>query len=186
MTSSLKLFNEEGGGNPLSDLATTKNLQELGYLSRVSIQISSTDFFGIGLRKPAGSQSSAQLSIANIGACTVLSKVLLSFTRYFVDVLESSCTWRYALQDDRRRLTKTVTETFDRILRYVYGIDSKLKSTADSDSKPMDSVLLKSITDVQTKLDATKKPKPTVMAALLPAASHLVDSFLPASSAALR
>lgn len=119
-------------------------------------------------------------------ACTVLSKVLLSFTRYFVDVLESSCTWRYALQDDQRRLTKTVTETFDRILRYVYGIDSKLKSTADSDSKPKDSVLLKSITDVQTKLDAAKKPKPTVMAALLPAASHLVDSFLPASSAALR
>lgn len=90
------------------------------------------------------------------------------------------------MQDDRRRLNKTVTETFDRILRYTYGIDSKPKLTADTDSKSKDGVLFTSITDTQTKLDADKKPKPKMMGALLPAASHLVDSFLSTSSGALR
>lgn len=115
---------------------------------------------------------------------TVLSKALLSFTRYFVDVLESSCTWKFAAHDDRRRLNKTLTTTFDRILHYAYSIDSKPNTVAESKSK--DDTLFKLNTDTQFKLDADRKPKPRIMAPLLPAASHLVDSFLSTSSGALR
>jgi nuclear pore complex protein Nup188 len=112
--------------------------------------------------------------------------VLLSFTRYFVDVLESSCTWTFAVQDDRRRLSHTVTNTFDRVLRYAYGINSQPPSSPDTDSNSKDNVLFKTITDTQAELDAQKKPKPRIMGALLPAASHLVDTFLSTSSGSLR
>ena len=99
-----------------------------------------------------------------------ISKVLLSFTRYFVDVLESSCTWKFAVYDDRRLLSKTLTKTFDRILCYAYGIDSHHKPS----------------TEAQSKLGADKNSKPTIMGPLLPAAAHIVDSFLSTSSGTIR
>jgi nuclear pore complex protein Nup188 len=166
--------------------ATRKNLQELGYLSKVSIQFTSPASFGVVLGKSLALNPYRWFSITNFTAFAVLSKVLLSFTRYFGDVLESSSTWKYALQDDRRRLSRTVTKTFDRILRYAYGIDSKAKPTADTGSHPDDRALVKLIPNDQARMDANKKPKPPIMAALLPAASHLVDSFLSTSSGALR
>lgn len=52
----------------------------------------------------------------------ILSKTLLVFTKYFVDFLESSCTWKFLIADERRQLTKTVTTTFDRVLQYSFGL----------------------------------------------------------------
>lgn len=113
----------------------------------------------------------------------VLSKSLLSFTRYFVNVLESSCNWKFAAHDDRRRLTKVLTTTFDRILHFAYSMESQLKS--DAENKPKNSVF-KSNTGTQADGEAEKKPKSKIMGPLLPAAAHLVDSFLSTSSGTLR
>jgi nuclear pore complex protein Nup188 len=81
-------------------------------------------------------------------------------------------------------MNKTLASTFDRVLRYAYGVDSR--STPDTESKPKDDTLFNSITNIQSKQVADKKPKPKIMGALLPAASHLVDSFLSTSSGTLR
>jgi nuclear pore complex protein Nup188 len=86
----------------------------------------------------------------------VLSKVVLSFTRYLVEVLESSCTWKFVEQDDRRLLSKTITKSFDKILHYAYGIEAISEGTSK------------------------------LMSPLVPAASHIVDSFLSTSSGTLR
>lgn len=146
------------------------------------------EFVANAVQRRSGVKSSARFGneeSAGFGVPDqVLSKALLSFTRYFVDVLESSCTWKFAAHDDRRRLSKTLTTTFDHILRYAYGIDSQPKS--DTESKPKDSTLFRSITDAQARPDADKKHKPRIMGPLLPAAAHLVDSFLSTSSGALR
>lgn len=125
-----------------------------------------------------------RLSEADLGYLTVFSKVLVSFTRYFVDVLESSCTWNYAVQDDRRRLAMTVTNTFNRILLCAYGIDSIPKLDENGNSKNMDKMSRKATSP--NRPTGEKKLNAKMMTGLLPAATHIADSFLSTSSGALR
>jgi len=65
----------------------------------------------------------------------VLSKVLLSFTRFLVDAFESSCTWKFFDQDDCRQLRKNIAGTFVKILHYAYGIEESIAETVDSASE---------------------------------------------------
>jgi nuclear pore complex protein Nup188 len=106
----------------------------------------------------------------------VLSKILLSFTRYFLDVLESSRDWKYASHDDRRRLSWTVGKTFDKLLQYSYGVDSPLEpTTVDDQVSESPSILYP-----PPKKDKDKVTK--IMEPLVLSASHIVDSFLTSSA----
>jgi len=58
----------------------------------------------------------------------VLSKVILSFSRYLIDVLESSFSWRFVSENDRRLLTWNISTTFNKVLRYVFGIEAAADS----------------------------------------------------------
>lgn len=87
----------------------------------------------------------------------ILSKTLLAFTRYLVDVLETSCVSKYAIADDRRRIIRIITSTFDHILSYTYGLN--VDSTTDS--KPL-------------------------MGTLVASSSVIVESFLSPTSGTLR
>jgi nuclear pore complex protein Nup188 len=78
----------------------------------------------------------------------VLGKVILSFTRTFLDVLESASTWRFVNLEERVLLISRITSGFNNILKYSYSIDD----SADLSSK--------------------------ITGMLAPAATHLVDSFL--------
>lgn len=98
----------------------------------------------------------------------VLAKILLSFTRYLVDVFESSSTWKFVEQNDCRRLSKTIAKTFDRILHYAYGLEISASTSKASES-----------------ISSVSEPM-AMMGALLPAASHITDSFLSTSSGTLR
>ena len=86
----------------------------------------------------------------------VLSKTLLSYTRYMVDVLESSCAWKFETLDDLRELNRNIMRAFNNILCYSYG----LEGTPDSASH--------------------------LMRPLSESAAHIVDSFLNESSSTLR
>ena len=127
------------------------------------------DFAANAVRRKSSSKSSARFvngeDIRTGIPDQVLSKILLSFTRYLVDVLESSCTWKFAVQDDRRRLSRIIEVTFDKILVYTYSIES----TSDS-----------------VKMEGEKEKTAKIMQALAPSASHLVETFLSASSGTLR
>jgi len=114
----------------------------------------------------------------------VLSKVLLSFTRFLVDAFESSCTWKFFDQDDCRQLRKNIAGTFVKILHHAYGIEESIAETVDSTSeqttpKPLVSKLAFSDSSIPKK-------KPKIMAAFEPAAQHITDSFLSISSGSLR
>lgn len=107
----------------------------------------------------------------------VLIEVLLYFTRYLTEVLESSYTWQFDQPGDQLQLTKTIMSSFDKMLTYYFGIqgtpeepheDSNLKSDLIKDSK-----------------DHTDLAVP-IMGALMPAAMHIVDSFLSKSSGPMR
>jgi nuclear pore complex protein Nup188 len=108
----------------------------------------------------------------------VLSKILLSFTRYLVDVFESSCTWKFVDQDDCRRLSMTISKTFDNILRYAYGLEVPIPPLKTSES----------ITILQKSKPPSKKQEiPTkILLALDSAASHIIESFLSTSTGTLR
>lgn len=114
-----------------------------------------------------------------------ISKVILSFTRYLLDVLESSCTWRFVELDDCRRLRKIIAGTFDKILYYAYGLTESSHDDPLSTSKiphPKQDISKPRVSqDIQSKT-----PTPKMMAALEPAALHITDSFLSPSSGALR
>jgi len=112
----------------------------------------------------------------------VLSKVLLSFTRYLVDVLESSCFWKFVDPDDSRRLRKNITGTFDKILCYTFSIENTVSENLDS--KPP-TVIFQSQTFVSKTLDPNVPP-PGLMGPLESAASYIIESFLSTSSGTLR
>ena len=118
------------------------------------------DFVANAITRRCGKKSSARFDDGEERSTGIpdqaLSKVVLSFTRYLIDVLESSCTWKFVEQDDRRRLGKTITQSFDKILHYVYGIEASSEDTSK------------------------------LISPLLPAASHIIDSFLSTSSGTLR
>lgn len=96
----------------------------------------------------------------------IVSKVLLTFARYFTDVFEACSTWKFADQDDCRRLCKTIATTFDRILHYTCGLETSVPNLKGSES--------------------TTKPETKLMGPLESAALHITDSFLSTTSGSLR
>ncbi|TVY90578.1 Nucleoporin [Lachnellula willkommii] len=54
----------------------------------------------------------------------ILSKIILSFSRYLIDVLESSFSWKFVTENDRRLLTWTLSTTLNKVLEYVFGIEA--------------------------------------------------------------
>lgn len=115
----------------------------------------------------------------------VLSKVIFSFTRYLLDVLESSCTWKFLELDDCRRLRKIITGTFDKILYYTYGLNVTSHDESDTVARvPLPRNLKLKVSLVKPL--QSKISTPNMMAALEPAALHITDSFLSTSSGTLR
>ncbi|KAI9046659.1 hypothetical protein LZ554_009400 [Drepanopeziza brunnea f. sp. 'monogermtubi'] len=111
-----------------------------------------------------------------------LSKVLLSFARYLNEVLESSRTWKYNTQDDRRRIHHTIGTAFTKILRYAFGIDASTEP--EKDDNPVSERALSPWSP--QVMDEKKAVKPKVMEALMAPAIYLVESFLPTTSGTLR
>ncbi|QSZ37605.1 hypothetical protein DSL72_008704 [Monilinia vaccinii-corymbosi] len=104
----------------------------------------------------------------------VLSEVLLYFTRYLTEVLESSYTWQFDQPGDQLQLTKTIMSSFDEILMYSFGIQG-VPEEPQSDSHP--------------KSDFVKDDEDRaipIMGSLIPAAMHIVNSFLSKSSGPMR
>ncbi|RDW64870.1 hypothetical protein BP6252_10521 [Coleophoma cylindrospora] len=81
----------------------------------------------------------------------VLSTVLLSFTHYMVDVLESSCTWRFSVTEERHALVKNISITLETILCSTHSISGCSEAGMGA------------------------------MAALMPAASHILNTFVSTS-----
>ncbi|KAI9648045.1 hypothetical protein NHQ30_002673 [Ciborinia camelliae] len=104
----------------------------------------------------------------------VLSEVLLYFTRYLTEVLESSYTWQFDQPGDQLQLIKTIMSSFDKMLTYSFGIQGAPEEMPQSDPHP--------------KPDLSKDPDSAlpIMGALMPAAMHIVDSFLSKSSGPMR
>lgn len=102
----------------------------------------------------------------------ILSKVLLSFTRTFIDVFQSGCNWKYAKPEQRLLLHRRIADIFRDVLRYTYGVDdsSPLPTTQNSLSpfKKDAFSLLK-----QDEKTHAKLTEPLNASAVL-----LVDSFL--------
>lgn len=99
----------------------------------------------------------------------VLSEVLLSFTRYLTEVLESSYTWQFDQPSDQLQLTRTIMSSFDEILRYSFGIQGTPEEPPQSDL-----------------VNDDEHPAVPIMGALVPAAMHIIDSFLSKSSGPMR
>lgn len=106
----------------------------------------------------------------------VLSEILLSFTRYLVDVWESFRDWKYAINDDRRRLSQTIVSTFDKLLKYAYGVDSPAEVMGDESDESTYKSFLKPASK-KSRQKATKLMEPLMLSAL-----HIVDSFLATTS----
>lgn len=115
----------------------------------------------------------------------VIQNVLLSFTRYLLDALERSCTWKFVELDDCRRLRKIITETFDKILYYTYGLYNSSPDESDLTAKTPQSKKFKLKVPGSAKLQL-KIPTPKLMAPLEPAALHIIDGFLSTTSGTLR
>ncbi|KAI9812889.1 MAG: hypothetical protein M1827_004407 [Pycnora praestabilis] len=82
----------------------------------------------------------------------IVKNVLLAFERTMVDVFESSPNWRFAILEERLEINMRITNTFNKILCYSYGIDDNSK--------------------------ANEK----ILGILTPAAEYLIDVFLSTSS----
>jgi nuclear pore complex protein Nup188 len=146
------------------------------------------DVVANAIMRRSGSSSPARFTKGkDVGAGIpdhVLSKVLLHFTRYSTDVLESSFSWKFVTQNDRRRLCQSTTIIFDRILRYVYGIEPT-PETHNSTTSKMDSIEMSSrIRPSEHKITTELASKLT--GALIPSATQIVESFLSTSSSSLR
>jgi len=111
----------------------------------------------------------------------VISKVLLYFTRYMVNVMESSCTWKFDNTDDRLQISKNITATLDTVLYYAYGIQGFPDKTPESRLKKNS----RSSTKSGEELAAAESAR-QIMGPLVPAATYLVEAFLSTSSGALR
>jgi nuclear pore complex protein Nup188 len=113
----------------------------------------------------------------------VLSKVLLSFTRYLTEVLESSTTWRFVDQDERLQLTKSIMLSFDRMLVFAFGI----QGVQEPGPKPLsEKVDAEQDPDSGDDTKTSTKSAVQVNAALTQAATYIVESFLSKSSGPLR
>ncbi|KAF7864045.1 hypothetical protein EAF04_007010 [Stromatinia cepivora] len=108
----------------------------------------------------------------------VLSEVLLYFTRYLTEVLESSYTWQFDMPGDQLQLTWTIMSSFEKILTYAFGIQGDPEEQPQSDSHPKSDI-------GRDPKDHRDVPVP-IMGALMAAAMHIVDSFLSKSSGPMR
>ncbi|KAH6673138.1 nucleoporin-like protein [Halenospora varia] len=113
----------------------------------------------------------------------LLSKTLLYFTRYLIDVLESSFSWKFGAQNDRRRICKAISTTFDKVLRYVHGIETSPTSTEAFEATENDPEMSK-LAKSESKINAEIASKITGI--LISSASQIADSFLSTSSSALK
>jgi nuclear pore complex protein Nup188 len=86
----------------------------------------------------------------------ILSTVLLSFTRTMVDVFESACNWRFAVEKQRLELSEHISTVLQNILHYTYSVD-----------------------DMSSKEEKLTK-------VLNPAAIYIVDFFLSTGSGQIR
>ncbi|KAF7939052.1 uncharacterized protein EAE98_001388 [Botrytis deweyae] len=108
----------------------------------------------------------------------VLSEVLLHFTRYLTEVLESSYTWQFDQPSDQLQLTKTIMSSFEKMLTYSFGIQGDPEELPQSDSR--------SKSDLGRDSKDHQDPAIPIMSALSPAAMHIVDSYLSKSSGPMR
>lgn len=100
-----------------------------------------------------------------------ITKILLFFSKYLVEVLENSCIWKYQCDDDRRSLNYAITSSFQQILEYCYGLEVPTPSS----------------TAWETKIPSSQiKEKLPLMGVLIPSAAFVVESFLSVSCGNLR
>ena len=86
----------------------------------------------------------------------LLSKILSSFTRTLVDVFESACNWRFAIQEQRLQLSELVSRGFSNVLYYTHGVDD------------------------------SSRPEVKLTKSLMPAAEYIIEAFLSTTSGHLR
>lgn len=132
-------------------------------------------------RKNAGKSSDRFQDEKDIGTGIpdqLISKIFLAYTTYMVDVLESSCTWKFVSNDDQRHLTRSIGSTLLKLLQCVYGLESSIASAGQGENDKT-----KSFTKMI--LQGTQKPV-KLMDALLPSASFIVQNFLSTSPGTLR
>jgi nuclear pore complex protein Nup188 len=142
------------------------------------------DFACNAVRRRSGAKSSARLADGDENISTgipdqVLAKILLSFTRYLVDVLESSPGWKYAEQGDRQRICEIISRTYNKVLVYAYGIETSIDTREEEP-------LIKTNRLRQPANPSKKENLTKIMEPLMPSALLLVDGFLSASSGTLR
>lgn len=120
----------------------------------------------------------------------ILSKVLLFFTRYLIDVLESSFGWKFITQNDRRCLSKAVAATFDKTLRYVYGIEGASKKEEEKGEEKKEQHAVELASKLSSKKNShsksAKELASKITGVLIASASQIVESFLATSSSSLR
>jgi nuclear pore complex protein Nup188 len=142
------------------------------------------DYASHAVRRRSRARSSRRLNDGDedIGTAIpdqVLAKVLLAFTRYLVDVLESSPGWKFAEQGDRRCISEIIGRTYNKVLEYAYGIENSIET---KEEEPMMINRLLRLAEPSVKREKVTK----IMEALMPSALLLVDSFLSTSSGTLR
>lgn len=81
----------------------------------------------------------------------VLSTVLRSCTQYMVDVLESSCTWRFSITEERHALITNISITLEKIICSTHSVSGSSEAGTGT------------------------------MAALMPAASHILNTIVSSS-----
>ncbi|PBP15728.1 hypothetical protein BUE80_DR013552 [Diplocarpon rosae] len=112
-----------------------------------------------------------------------LAKILLSFSRYLNEVLESSRTWKYNSPDDRWRISNIIGTGFDKILRYALGIDTTVEPENENQEK---TELAIASWPLPAKGEKQKEKRTKIMEAFMPASQYLVECFLTTSSGNLR
>jgi nuclear pore complex protein Nup188 len=112
------------------------------------------------LRRKAGSKSLVRHGSKEDQGTGVpeqtLSKILSSYTRTLVDVLESACNWRFVIQEQRLELSELISRGFNNILYYTHGVDD------------------------------SSRPEVKLTKSLMPAAQYIIEAFLSTTSGHLR
>ncbi|KAH7409165.1 nucleoporin-like protein [Cadophora sp. MPI-SDFR-AT-0126] len=116
------------------------------------------------------------------------SNIIFSFARYFVEVLESSRTWKYNSQDDRRWISKIIASSFDNILNYAFGLEApiELDPAETQDTANSEKALVRFSPMARQNGDLKDEKQTKVMEGLMLGASHIIESFLSTSSGTLR
>jgi len=86
----------------------------------------------------------------------LLSKIISSYTRTLVDVFESACNWRFAIQEQRLQLSELISKGFNNVLYYTHGVDD------------------------------SSRPEVKLTKSLMPAAQYIIEVFLSHTSGHLR